>query len=92
MEVVAIAVEAIFGEIFVILEIVFLAEFVGFGPGFGFDFEKLDVCKVIGFVNEIVTEFVEKEKLSFVVVVFGCFGIKKLIWRGELKALAGRND
>ena len=63
VEIVAVAVEAVFGEIFVIFEIVFLAEFFGFCPSFGFDFEELDICAVICFVDEIVAEFVEQEEL-----------------------------
>ena len=39
MEVVAVAIEAIFGEILVIFYLVAFAEFAGFGPGFGLNFD-----------------------------------------------------
>ena len=43
MEVIAVAVEAVFGEIFVVRNAEFFAEFAGFGPGFCFDFKQLDI-------------------------------------------------
>ena len=49
MEVVAVAVEAVFGEILVVFDAVFGAEFFCFGPGFGLDFEEFDVGLVVIF-------------------------------------------
>ena len=43
MEVVAVAIEAIFGEVFVIFDLIFSAEFLGLSPGFCLDFEELDI-------------------------------------------------
>ena len=43
VEVLAVAVEAIFGEIFVIFDAVFCAERLGLCPGFGFNLDKFDV-------------------------------------------------
>ena len=43
MEVVAIAIEAIFGEVFVIFDLIFSAEFFGLSPGFCLDFEEFDI-------------------------------------------------
>ena len=43
VEVVAVAVEAIFGKVLIVFDVVFGAEFFGFGPGFCFDFDKFDV-------------------------------------------------
>ncbi len=43
VEIITIAVEAIFGDIFVIFDAVFGAEFFGLGPSFGLDFDELDV-------------------------------------------------
>lgn len=65
MEVIAVAIEAIFGEIFVVCDCVFLTEFFGFCPSFGFDFEELDICVVICFADEVVAELVEQEELCF---------------------------
>jgi len=48
MEVVAVTIEAIFGEVLVIFDAVFGAEFFCFGPGFGLDFEEFDVGAIIG--------------------------------------------
>jgi len=39
MEVIAVAIEAIFGEILVVFYLIARAEFAGFGPGFGLDFD-----------------------------------------------------
>lgn len=60
MEIVAIAVEAVFGKIFVIFYPILATEFFGFGPRFGFNFEKLDIRMVVVLVQEVVTEFVEE--------------------------------
>ena len=43
MEVIAVAVEAIFGEIFVVFDAILGAELFGFGPGFGLNLEELDI-------------------------------------------------
>ena len=43
VEVVAIAIEAIFGEVFVIFDLIFSAEFFGLSPGFCLDFEEFDI-------------------------------------------------
>ena len=43
VEVIAVAIEAIFGEIFVVFDVVFGAEFFRLGPGFGFNLDKFDV-------------------------------------------------
>ena len=49
MEIVAVAVEAVFGEILVVFDAIFGAEFFCFGPGFGLNFEELDICMVVSF-------------------------------------------
>lgn len=89
MEIVAVAVEAIFGEVFVVFDVVFGAEFFGLSPGFGLDFEEFDIRVVICFAEEIVAELVEKEKLGFGVGIICFSGIKKRGWRGKLEAFAG---
>ena len=63
VKIIAIAIKAIFSEIFVVCDCVFLTEFFGFCPSFGFDFEELDIRAVICFADEIVAEFVEQEEL-----------------------------
>lgn len=60
VEVVAVAVEAIFSEILVVFDAVFIAELVGLGPGARFDFEEFDICMIVGFLDEIVAELVEQ--------------------------------
>lgn len=89
MEIVAVAIEAIFGEVFVVFDAVFGAEFFGFRPGFSLDFEEFDIRVVICFAEEIVAELVEKEKLGFGVGVICFGGIKKRGRRGKLEAFAG---
>lgn len=42
---------------------IFCAEFFGFGPGCGFDLEKLDVLIVVGFVNKSVAKFMKQGKI-----------------------------
>ena len=89
MEIVAVAVEAIFGEVFVVFDAVFGAEFFGLSPGFGLDFEEFDIRVVICFAEEIVAELVEKEKLSSGAGIICFGGIKKRGGRGKLEAFAG---
>ena len=48
VEVVAVAIEAVFGEILVVFDAVFIAELVGFGPGLRFNLEEFDIGMVIG--------------------------------------------
>ena len=48
VEVIAVAIEAVFGEIFVVFDAIFVAELVGFSPGLRFNFEELDIGMVIG--------------------------------------------
>ena len=91
MEVVAVAVEAIFGEIFVVFDAVFGAKFLGLSPGFCLDFEEFDIRIVICFAEEIVAELMEKEELGFGVGVICFGGIKKRGGRGKLEAFAGLN-
>ena len=89
MEIVAVAIEAIFGEVFVVFDAVFGAEFFGLSPGFGLDFEEFDIRVVICFAEEIVAELVEKEKLGFGAGIICFGGIKKRGGRGKLEAFAG---
>ena len=91
VKVVAVAVEAIFGEIFVIFDLIFGAKFFGLSPGFCLDFKEFDVCMIICFAKEIVAELVEKEKLSFGVGIICFTSIKKRSGRGKLEALASLN-
>ncbi len=60
VEVVAVAIEAIFGKIFVIFDAVFGAEFFSLGPSFGLNFEELDVRMIVVLAQEVVPEFVEE--------------------------------
>ena len=43
VEVVAVAIEAIFGEVFVVIDAVFGAERLGFSPGFCLNFKELNI-------------------------------------------------
>ncbi len=88
VEVIAVAVEAVFGEIFVVFDAIFGAEFLCFSPGARFDFEELDICMVVVLADQIVAELVEKEELGFGVGIFGVCGVKKRARRGELEAAA----
>ncbi len=65
VEIVAITIKAILGEIFVVFEAVFFAEVFSFRPGLGFNLEELDICMVICFTDEIVAEFVQEKELGF---------------------------
>ncbi len=88
VEVIAVAIEAVFGEIFVVVDVVLGAEFLCFSPGARFDFEELDIRTVVVLADQIVAELVEKEELSFGVGVFGVCGVKKRARRSELEAAA----
>ena len=70
VEPVAVSVEVVFGEIFIPFNAVFRAEFFGFGPGFRFDTDKLDVAGIGVFLEEIVAELVEKFKRGTVLGIF----------------------
>ena len=43
VEIIAVTVEAIFGEIFVVFYPILATEIFGFSPGFGFNFEEFDI-------------------------------------------------
>ena len=43
MEIIAIAIEAIFGEVLVVFDAMPRAELFGLGPGFGLNLEELDI-------------------------------------------------
>ena len=47
VEVIAVAIEAIFGEIIVVLDAVFGAELLGLVPGLSLNLKEFDVCIVI---------------------------------------------
>ena len=49
VKVIAVAIEAIFGEILVVFDAIFIAELVGFGPGLRLNFEEFDICMVVVF-------------------------------------------
>lgn len=51
VEVIAVAIEVIFGKILIVFGAIFGAEFFGFGPGAGLDLEKSDVGMVICFAD-----------------------------------------
>ena len=70
VKVIAVAVEAIFGEILVVFNAVFGAEPLGLVPGLGFNLDKLNIRIVICLAQEIVAEFVEQQELSFVGFIF----------------------
>ena len=59
VEIVAITIKAILGEIFVVFEAVFFAEVFSFRPGLGFDLEELDICMVICFADEVMAKFMQ---------------------------------
>lgn len=86
VEVIAVAVEAVFGEIFVVFGAIFGAELLCFSPGSRFDFEELDICMVVVLADQIVAELVKQEELGFGVGVFGVCGVKKRARRSELEA------
>ena len=88
VEIVAITIKAILGEIFVIFEVIFFTEVFSFRPGLGFDFEEFDVRMVICFADEVVAEFMQEKELGFGVGIIGVGGIKKPVRRGELEAVA----
>ena len=58
VEPVAVAVEVVFGVIFIPLDGVAVAELVGFGPGAGFNLNEFDVARVGLVADKIVAEFV----------------------------------
>ena len=70
VEVVAVAIEAILSEVLVVFDAIFGAELAGFGPGACFDFEELDIRMVVGFLDEVVAELVEQQKIGFIRLVF----------------------
>ena len=51
VEVIAVAVEAVFGEILVVFDAVFVAELAGLGPGLRFNFEEFDICMIVVFAD-----------------------------------------
>ena len=89
VEIVAITIKAILGEIFVIFEVIFFTEVFSFRPGLGFDLEELDICMVICFADEVMAKFVQEKELGFGVGIVGVGDIKKPVRRGELEAVAG---
>lgn len=62
IEVIAVAVEMILGEILVPFDVIFWTEFFGFIPGERFDFEKLNIRGKIRTMNNVVAELVEQEQ------------------------------
>ena len=66
MKPIAVAVEVIFGKIFVPFDFISGAELFSFGPGFGFDADKLNIAIVGVFLKEIVAELMKELKWSAV--------------------------
>lgn len=60
MKPIAVAVEVIFGEIFVVLYAVAFANFANLCPGLGFDFDEFNIGSVVGFIDKVVAELVQK--------------------------------
>lgn len=60
MKPIAIAVEVIFREIFVVLYVVMFANFANLCPGLGFDFDEFNIGSVVGFIDKVVAELVQK--------------------------------
>ena len=60
MKPIAVAVEVIFGEIFVVLYAVAFANFANLCPGLGFDFDEFNIGRVVGFIDKVVAELVQK--------------------------------
>ena len=60
VEIVAIAIEEIFGKIFVVAYPILPAKFAGFSPGLSLNFEELDIGRIICFADEIVAELMQK--------------------------------
>ena len=84
VEIVAVAIDVIFGEVFVVGNLIVVAEFASLRPGLRLDFEELDIGRIICFANQKVAKLVKKEEFWRLVGV----GIIKVIrWR-KLKALA----
>lgn len=63
---------------------IFCAEFFGFGPGCGFDLEKLDVLIVIVLPDKIMAELMQKQEIIVGVGVLDSSGWMKKV------AVAGR--
>lgn len=63
---------------------IFCAEFFGFGPGCGFDLEKLDVLIVIILPDKVMAELMQEQQIIVGVDVLNSSGRMKKI------AVAGR--
>ena len=82
MEPIAIAVEVIFSEIFVVLYAVAFANFANLCPGLGFNFDEFNIGSVVGFIDKVVAEFVQKlEWMADGLII-------EVIWGRKTEALA----
>ena len=82
MKPITIAVEVIFGEIFVVLYAVAFANFANLCPGLGFDFDEFDIGSIVGFIDKVVAEFVQKlERMAGGLII-------EVIWGRKTEALA----
>ena len=81
MKPIAVAVEVIFGEIFVVLYAVAFANFANLCPGLGFDFDEFNIGSVVGFIDKIVAEFVQElERMADGLII-------EVIWGRKTEAL-----
>lgn len=82
MKPIAVTVEVIFGEIFVVLYVVAFANFANLCPGLGFDFDEFNIGSVVGFIDKVVAEFVQKlERMAGSLII-------EVIWGRKTEALA----
>ena len=82
MKPIAVTVEVIFGEIFVVLYAIAFANFANICPGLGFDFDEFNIGSVVGFIDKVVAEFVQKlERMANGLII-------EVIWGRKSEALA----
>ena len=86
VEIVAVAIDMILGKIFIVLDVVLIAEFARFGPSLRLDFEELDIGRIICFANQKVAKLVKKEEL-WLLSFFG--SVIEVVGRRELETFAG---
>jgi hypothetical protein len=82
MKPIAVTVEVIFGEIFVVLYSVAFANFANLCPGLGLDFDEFNIGSVVGFIDKVVAEFVQElERMAGGLII-------EVIWGRKTEALA----
>ena len=51
VKIVAVTVDAVFGKVFVVGDLIAIAEFASLCPGFGLDFKEFDISRIICFAD-----------------------------------------